>query len=128
MPASRACRCGGDADAALLVCSTRSCGTSSDIRTSHNFLSAGSRRSCCHAARPQRQLPSDAGLFNRDDVKLALHAPLDVEWTECSNVNVFPNGDGSLPPVFTVLPNVIEKSERAVIVNGLADFVVIAEG
>ncbi|KAH9910242.1 Alpha/Beta hydrolase protein, partial [Amylocystis lapponica] len=55
--------------------------------------------------------------FDRRDVKRALHAPLHVDWTECSNVNVFPDGDASLPPAFTVLPTVIEKSERAVIVH-----------
>ncbi|EPS99797.1 hypothetical protein FOMPIDRAFT_1123869 [Fomitopsis schrenkii] len=66
--------------------------------------------------------------FNRDDVKAAIHAPLDVDWTECSNVNVFPNGDSSLPPALSVLPSVIERSERAVIVHGLADFILIADG
>ena len=66
--------------------------------------------------------------FNRLDVKLALHAPLDVDWTECSNVNVFPNGDASLPSALTVLPNVIEKSERAVIVHGLADYILMSDG
>ncbi|KAJ3773603.1 alpha/beta-hydrolase [Lentinula raphanica] len=66
--------------------------------------------------------------FDREDVKLAIHAPVDVDWTECSNVDVFPRGDSSLPPAFTVLPNVIEKSERSVIAHGLADFILIAEG
>lgn len=66
--------------------------------------------------------------FNRQDVKAAIHAPLDVEWTECSTINVFPDGDASLPSVFTVLPNVIEKSKRSVIAQGLADFLFIAEG
>ena len=87
--------------------------------------------------------------FNRQDVKLAIHAPLDVDWTECSNINVFPQGDGSLPSALTVLPNVIEKSKRTVVVHGLAvslscycqplsvkltgwtvlqDFILIAEG
>lgn len=67
--------------------------------------------------------------FNRTDVKEALHAPLDVDWQICSNENVFVgDGDTSLPPVFTVLPSIIEKSERSVIVNGLADFLLIAEG
>jgi carboxypeptidase D len=61
-------------------------------------------------------------------VKQAIHAPVDTEWTECSNINVFPNGDGSLPPAFTVLPNVIEKNKRTVIVHGLADFVLISDG
>ncbi|KAG1740196.1 Alpha/Beta hydrolase protein [Suillus paluster] len=66
--------------------------------------------------------------FNRKEVKMAIHAPVDAEWTECSNINVFPNGDGSLPSAFTVLPNVIEKNQRTVIVHGLADFILIAEG
>ena len=61
-------------------------------------------------------------------MKRAIHAPLNVNWAECSDINVFPHGDASLPPAFTVLPNVIEKSERAVIVHGLADFILIAEG
>jgi carboxypeptidase D len=66
--------------------------------------------------------------FDREDVKKAIHAPLDTNWTECSNIDVFPNGDSSLPPAFTVLPGVIEKNKRTVIVHGLADYVLIAEG
>jgi carboxypeptidase D len=66
--------------------------------------------------------------FDRNDVKEAIHAPTDVNWVECTDTNVFPNGDASLPPAFTVLPNVIEKSKRSVIVHGLADFILIAEG
>jgi len=46
----------------------------------------------------------------------------------CTDTTVFPQGDASLPPAFTVLPNVIEKSNRSVIVHGLADFVLIADG
>ena len=66
--------------------------------------------------------------FARDDVKAAIHAPLDVDWSECSDINVFPRGDNSLPPAFTVLPNAIEKSKRAVVVHGLADFILLSEG
>ncbi|THU78094.1 alpha/beta-hydrolase [Dendrothele bispora CBS 962.96] len=66
--------------------------------------------------------------FDREDVKKAIHAPVNVSWEECSDINVFPRGDNSLPPSFTVLPNVIEKSNRSVIVHGLADFILIAEG
>ena len=66
--------------------------------------------------------------FDREDVKEAIHAPTNVNWTECTDASVFPNGDASLPSAFTVLPNVIEKSKRSVIVHGLADFYVIAEG
>ncbi|KAF8520026.1 Alpha/Beta hydrolase protein [Hysterangium stoloniferum] len=66
--------------------------------------------------------------FDRQDVKAAIHAPLDVDWKECSTIDVFPDGDPSPNPAFTVLPNVIEKSKRSVIVHGLADFMYIAEG
>lgn len=66
--------------------------------------------------------------FDREDVKRAIHAPLHVKWSECSEEDVFPHGDRSLPPAFTVLPSAIERSERAVIVHGLADYVLISEG
>jgi carboxypeptidase D len=66
--------------------------------------------------------------FDRADVKAAIHAPADVDWMLCTDTNVFPQGDASLPPAFTVLPNVIEKSKRSVIVHGLADFILIADG
>jgi Serine carboxypeptidase len=68
--------------------------------------------------------------FNRTDVKKAINAPLDVEWTPCAVNSVFntTDGDESLPPAFTVLPSVIEKNLRTVIVHGLADYVLIAEG
>ncbi|KAF7301018.1 Carboxypeptidase [Mycena indigotica] len=66
--------------------------------------------------------------FDRADVKAAIHAPANVDWTECSNVRVFPRGDASAPSAFTVLPNVIEKSVRSVINHGLADFILIADG
>ena len=66
--------------------------------------------------------------FDREDVKKVVHAPLNQTWFECSEINVFPNGDASLPPAFTVLPDVIEKSNRSVIIHGLADYILIAEG
>ena len=54
--------------------------------------------------------------FDRPEVKAAIHAP-NVTWSECSDIDVFPRGDRSLPPAFTVLPNAIEKSKRAVVVS-----------
>ena len=75
---------------------------------------------------PQVQSPI---YFDRTEVKKAIHAPLDVNWEECSEIDVFVGrGDASLPPAFTVLPSVIEKSNRSVIVHGLADYILIAEG
>ncbi|KAI0687232.1 Alpha/Beta hydrolase protein [Earliella scabrosa] len=73
--------------------------------------------------------PQSEIYFDRTDVKKAINAP-DVPWSACtaSATEVFPHGDASLPPAFTVLPNVIEKSARTVIVHGLADFALIAEG
>jgi carboxypeptidase D len=78
-----------------------------------------------HAARVAQTTPV---YFDRADVKAAIHAPPTVNWEVCTSSNVFPDGDASLPPAFTVLPNVIEKSNRSVIVHGLADFILIAEG
>ncbi|KAF8999389.1 Alpha/Beta hydrolase protein [Cyathus striatus] len=66
--------------------------------------------------------------FDRTDVKKAIHAPQNVSWEECSDVNVFPRGDGSTPSALSVLPNVIEKSVRTVVVHGLADFILLSDG
>ena len=65
--------------------------------------------------------------FDRADVKAAIHAP-NVTWTECKGGGVFPNGDASPPPAFSVLPSVIEKNNRTVLMHGLAGFILIAEG
>ncbi|KIL59166.1 hypothetical protein M378DRAFT_15030 [Amanita muscaria Koide BX008] len=73
-------------------------------------------------------LQTTPAYFDRLDVKQAIHAPLNSTWQICTDVNVFPNGDASLPPTFTVLPNVIEKSKKAIIMHGLADYVLIADG
>lgn len=66
--------------------------------------------------------------FDREDVKQAIHAPVNQTWAECSEIDVFPNGDASLPPAFTVLPDVIQRSSRSIIIHGLGDFRFIAEG
>ena len=69
--------------------------------------------------------------FDRADVKAAIHAP-NVPWQLCPSDevsdDVFPDGDASPPAALSVLPSVIEKSSRAVIIHGLADFNLIAEG
>ncbi|KAJ7729524.1 alpha/beta-hydrolase [Mycena maculata] len=66
--------------------------------------------------------------FNRTDVQDAIHAP-HIVWNACATESVYlPGGDQSIPSTLSVLPNVIEKSERVVIVHGLADFILVAEG
>ncbi|KAK0486281.1 alpha/beta-hydrolase [Armillaria novae-zelandiae] len=64
--------------------------------------------------------------FNRLN---AIHAP-HITWNSCANNNVYAgNGrDNSVASTLSVLPNVIEKSVRTVIVHGLADFILVAEG
>ncbi|KAH8980669.1 Alpha/Beta hydrolase protein [Lactarius akahatsu] len=68
--------------------------------------------------------------FNDPKVKAAIHAPADVEWTECVAVaSVFAaSGDTSQSPLYEVLPRVIAHGARTVVVTGLADFVLISEG
>ena len=64
----------------------------------------------------------------RTDVQDAIHAP-HIDWEECSSINVYVNGtDTSIPSGLSVLPNVIERSNRTVIGHGLADYVLIANG
>ncbi|CAF0882636.1 unnamed protein product [Adineta ricciae] len=66
--------------------------------------------------------------FARSDVQQAIHAPK-INWTECAHTPVFVDDiDRSPPPINSVLPNVIEKSQRSIIVNGEHDFIIIAEG
>ena len=61
-------------------------------------------------------------------MKRALHAPVNRTWSECSYIDVFPNGDANLLPAFTVLHDAIEKSTRSAIIHGLIGYISIAEG
>ncbi|CAE6492826.1 unnamed protein product [Rhizoctonia solani] len=66
--------------------------------------------------------------FNRTEVQDVIHAPR-MNWDECSSIDVFINGtDKSVPVMLSVMPNVIEKSERTVVMHGGIDYVLIAEG
>ncbi|KAF8604918.1 alpha/beta-hydrolase [Ceratobasidium sp. AG-I] len=66
--------------------------------------------------------------FNRTDVQDAIHAPR-ISWSECSSIDVYINGtDNSVPVMLSVMPNVIEKSERTVVMHGGIDYVLIDEG
>lgn len=72
--------------------------------------------------------------FNRTDVKMALHAPLESNWEQCSRKNVFGNGtrkgsDGSLGPAQNnVLSNVIEQTNNTIIGSGDLDFLLPTDG
>jgi carboxypeptidase D len=72
-------------------------------------------------------LPSGASIyFDREDVKKAINAPLDSEWAECKDIAL--KQDSSPQSSYTVLPRVIEKSERTIISHGSLDFILIANG
>ncbi|KAI9833597.1 MAG: hypothetical protein M1819_003550 [Sarea resinae] len=74
-------------------------------------------------------VPAGASIyFNRSDVQTAIHAP-PTNWLECSNGNVFVNGtDNSPPSGLSVLPSVIERTQRTIIGHGLLDYILIANG
>ncbi|KAF8335897.1 alpha/beta-hydrolase [Cantharellus anzutake] len=75
--------------------------------------------------------PNSPVYFAREDVQDAIHAPK-IDWNICASSSkpVFVDGrdDSPQPMLTTVMPNVIEKSERTVVMHGLVDFVLIAEG
>lgn len=74
--------------------------------------------------------------FDRPDVKRAIHAPLNVTWSECSSESVFVGGDGgpqfegdlSANPTDHVLPQVIEATNRVLVANGDYDMIIITNG
>jgi carboxypeptidase D len=85
-------------------------------------------------------LPQTA-YFNRTDVKKALHAPLDVSWSECGEHEVFvgkfhhgvgagPEGenDRSADPIQHVLPQVIEATNRVIVSNADWDGLLLTNG
>lgn len=72
--------------------------------------------------------------FNRTDVKKAIHAPLDVEWLECSGPvfvgdgGQYGLGDFSADPIQHVLPQVIEATGRVLVANGDYDMEILTDG
>lgn len=66
--------------------------------------------------------------FNRSDVQAAINAP-PTNWEECAAEPVFVNNtDNSAPSALSVLPGVIERTERTIIGHGLLDYVLIYNG
>jgi carboxypeptidase D len=67
--------------------------------------------------------------FNRTDVKKAINAPLDVDWSICTDGNVFVDGnDESDPSSIRAIPSVIDRTGNVMISHGLNDFVLVANG
>jgi len=71
--------------------------------------------------------PGATVYFDRPEVQDAIHAP-HIDWSECSEGNVFVGRDQSIPSAQSVLPGVIDKNDRTIIGHGLLDFILIKNG
>ena len=66
--------------------------------------------------------------FNLTSVQKAVNAPV-KEWNECTSTDVFVGGtDNSKPSGLSILPHVIENSDRVIIGHGLLDMILIWNG
>ncbi|KAG4436872.1 hypothetical protein IFR05_007635 [Cadophora sp. M221] len=76
--------------------------------------------------------PSSGGgpsnYFNRSDVQRAIHAPRTNYFVCEAQPNIFPAGDQSLPSGLGTLPSVIDRTKNVIIVHGLLDFLLFADG
>ena len=74
-------------------------------------------------------LPAGASIyFNRSDVQKAINAPMQ-EWAECTPKEVFVNNQDNSPPSgLSVLPSVIERTNKTIIAHGMLDYILIANG
>lgn len=77
----------------------------------------------------QDYLPAGATIyFSRPDVQKAINAP-PTKWVECSNVDVFVNGtDASKPSGLSILPRVIERTNKTIIAHGMLDYILLVNG
>ncbi|KAL2152502.1 hypothetical protein VTH82DRAFT_5686 [Thermothelomyces myriococcoides] len=67
--------------------------------------------------------------FDREDVKRAIHAPVNKTWEECSSRDVFVNGtDRSEPPIFRALPRVIDGTKNVIVGHSALDMILLANG
>ncbi|KAF2853761.1 alpha/beta-hydrolase [Plenodomus tracheiphilus IPT5] len=80
--------------------------------------------------------PGAETYFNRTDVKLALHADVNTNWLQCTNTNVFGNGNSSSdasdaspgPANNGVLQRVIEHTNNTIIGSGDLDMLLSTNG
>ncbi|TDZ53811.1 putative serine carboxypeptidase [Colletotrichum trifolii] len=80
--------------------------------------------------------PGAAIYFNRTDVKRALHAPVNSDWQQCTDTNVFGNGNASSrasdtspgPANSGALQRVIEFTNNTIIGSGDLDMLLSTNG
>ena len=75
-------------------------------------------------------LPDGAEIyFDREDVKKAIHAPPNITWASCSDIEVFVNNtDNSVVSGVHALPHVIDTTKNVIIAHGALDMVLLANG
>lgn len=72
--------------------------------------------------------------FDRADVKAAMHAPANASWILCTGLafnstnSSFAFGDSSLDPIQSVLPRVIDSTQRVLVGGGDYDMELISDG
>ncbi|KAK6991881.1 Alpha/Beta hydrolase protein, partial [Favolaschia claudopus] len=82
---------------------------------------------CPFPADPILNPPDGIEYFNRSDVQAAINAPR-MDWEVC-RLGVFDdNLDGSAPPNIEVLPHVIERLNKTLIVSGQLDLILPTNG
>ncbi|KAJ6440364.1 serine carboxypeptidase [Purpureocillium lavendulum] len=82
-----------------------------------------------HCPKGYDPLSSKTPYFDRDDVKKAINAPLDVSWSQCVD-GVFntTDGDESAPPDKYELPNVIDRTHNVILAQGNLDLILPLNG
>ncbi|KAJ7164676.1 Alpha/Beta hydrolase protein [Mycena crocata] len=84
---------------------------------------------CPYPVDPMRNPTGGTSYFNRADVKAALNAPLETRWIYCKDPTFAnDNTDLSPAPIYDVLPRVIERLNKTLIVTGALDLVLPSNG
>lgn len=77
---------------------------------------------------PNSFIPQDDTFLSNTSIRDYIHAP-HISWVLCAAGNIFQNGTDTSPyPVYSVLPNVIEKSERTIIAHAIYDGLLLQNG
>ncbi|KAF2458533.1 Alpha/Beta hydrolase protein [Lineolata rhizophorae] len=70
--------------------------------------------------------PGASVYFNRSDVQEAINAPVGATWALCSDGVL--DQDTSPETALSVLPGVIEQTNKTIITHGTADYILLAQG
>jgi carboxypeptidase D len=109
-------------------------------RIQYNIMSQNScfdiymvNKTCPKGADVMKPAAGKPAYFNRADVKTALHAPASSKWAMCNNARSFVGrggrqGDLSVDPIQSVLPKVIQATNRVLVANGDYDMIIITNG